>query len=1306
MNLWKRGWAGLALQVLLGALVLAGTALAQTSSVRGTAVDQQGQPIAGATVTLTDPTKNLTRTQTTNQDGGFVFSTIPPGVYKLEAEAPSFKKVSVAEVRALVDTPTDLTLNFEVGNVTEVVNVSGTTEAPVNTTDATLGNAFENRRIIDLPLNARNIVGLLSLQAGVTRGGFVNGTRADQSNILLDGVDVNEQQSGLDVVTAEAFASVLRVTPDSVQEFRVVTTNPNADVGRSSGAQVSLVTRSGGNNFHGSLYEYHRNTITTANDFFNNKAGRFTATDSEVRDGLARVGDEKLPRPQLIRNIFGGAIGGPIKKDRAFFFFNYEGMREATQTSVAPRIVPLANLGQGIIRYESSNGSGVPCPSFSNANRRCIELRAADINAAYIAANGITPGVNPAALAYLANVASRYRANDTTVGDGLNTGGFRFNARTPTDLNTYIARLDVKLTERHNIFGRFNYQQDNITLAPDFPDLPSPTIWNHPKGMAIGHTWTISNTLLNKASYGLTYAAFSQQGDSSLNEIAFRFIFDPTPTRTLSRTTPVHNIVDDLSWVKGNHTVQFGGNVRLIENRRESFANSFDFVTTNPSGYAASGAVLTNAGADGSGASIFPNVASSSVVPLGNALAAFIGRFSEYSANLLYGPDGKLLPSGSPTLRNFATQEYETYAQDSWRVRPNLTLTYGMRWSTSTPVYEVNGFQVKPTESLSDFFDRRVEGSNKGIPYNNLITLDLAGKANDRPGFYEQDWNNFAPSVAVAWSPDFGDNALGRLFGRNGKGVIRGGFRMSYDRIGSQLAVSFDLNNTLGFASSLDVNPNTFNISSNLAPLFTGAIPDVRNLPLLAGRAAPSIAFPLTHPADDGERIEASLDDRLRTPYTYNFNLSYGREVGRGLSFEASYVGRFSRDLLAQRDVMHFNNIRDPQSGVTWYEAMRQLIELRYRQVPITSVGRIPFFENVFPGIGGTFSVLGQNVPLTPTQRIYRQIATPAVGGRNTLDYTFLQSNLFWNNTPFAFTDNTFIHPQYAALNVFSTIATSNYNSAQFSIRERFKEDVIVDFNYTYSHSLDNASGLQNARAFSGSALIYNPLDLRTNYASSDFDVRHSINANWVVGLPFGNGKPLWGSAGKFANGFIGGWALSGIFRWNSGFPINGDATGAAGIGTGRPFAFRRWATNWQSSAGMVRVRPLESSPSSNVNGEPNLFSDPNYAFLSFRDPFPGEAGDRNVFRQPGYVSLDLSLQKAFNLPIENHKIAFRWEVYNVTNTQRFTAPSGSGFGLSPDPFLLGGTPPADFGKFTATQTPLNETKAGRIMQFALRYTF
>ena len=375
----KRTFLTICFQLLLGIFLNAHppTVAAQTgtSSVRGVVTDAQGRAVAGVTMILTSLERNFTRTQTSNDEGSYAFSAIPPGSYRLEAEATGFKKASVNEIRALVETPTEVNVSLEVGNVSEVVNVIAGGEAPLNTSDATIGNSFESTRIQQLPLNARNVVGLLSLQPGVTRAGYVNGGRADQANVTLDGVDVNEQQRGLDIVTDEAFASVLRSTPDSLQEFRVTTTNPNADQGRSSGAQVTLVTKSGTNNYHGSLYHFHRNTVTSANDFFNNAAG--------------------VERPQLLRNIFGGSLGGPIKKDRAFFFFTYEGFREATGTSVV-REVPLPSLGQGIVRHRTESGASDPgCPAGTPAGVNC--LTPAEIEAAYVAVNGVSPGINPAA---------------------------------------------------------------------------------------------------------------------------------------------------------------------------------------------------------------------------------------------------------------------------------------------------------------------------------------------------------------------------------------------------------------------------------------------------------------------------------------------------------------------------------------------------------------------------------------------------------------------------------------------------------------------------------------------------------------------------------------------------------------------------------------------------------------------------------------------------------------------------------------------------------------------------------------------
>ena len=394
---------------------------------------------------------------------------------------------------------------------------------------------------------------------------------------------------------------------------------------------------------------------------------------------------------------------------------------------------------------------------------------------------------------------------------------------------------------------------------------------------------------------------------------------------------------------------------------------------------------------------------------------------------------------------------------------------------------------------------------------------------------------------------------------------------------------------------------------------------------------------------------------------------------------------------------MQLNNIRDPASGMTYYEAVNMLVDFRYQNREITSIPNIPFFENFFPFMNEWWG----DTSLTNTQAAYAFVAPASVGGGDTIDYTFLQ--LLWDDAPGCTTcpfgggpgrlNNLFYQPQFGALSAFSTIARSNYNSLQLSLRQRLREDITFDFNYTYGHSLDNASGLQNSTSF-GTAFIVNALDPDGNYATSDFDARHIINANWVVGLPFGRGKRFLTNANSFVNQVFGGWQTTGIFRWNSGLPIQ------------TPFDCCVWATNWNVQSNGVRVQPVQSSPTANgPNGTPNIFSDPDAVYRSFRPARPGEIGDRNVLRAPGYISLDAGLYKTFQMPWEGHALQFRWEVFNVTNTQRFDGLTISDLSLGTDPFL-GGSPNSDFGRFTSTQAPLNETKAGRVMQFALRYTF
>ena len=1235
-----RSGASLMLSTLLFAFLSSTVVVGQagTSAVTGAVTDQQGNLVAGATVTLSNSEKNFSRTQTANDNGAFGFSIIPPGQYQLEIEAPGFKKAVVLDVKALVDKPTEVNIQLEVGNVSETVTVaSGAGEVLLNTQDATLGNNFVNQQITQLPLEARNPISLLTLQPGVTRAGNVTGARSDQSNITLDGVDINEAQ------TNSINDPVLRLNAEAVEEFRVVIANPNATQGRSAGAQISLITKSGTNNFHASAFEAHRNTIFTANDFFNNRSG--------------------IRRPTLLRNTFGAALGGPIKKDRMFFFYSYEGRRDASQAAVSGRTVPLPNLGRGEVRFKGCLPGVLPA-NCTGANIQTITLTPTQLNSFFPVV-----GLNPVALAVLANAASKYPANEAG-GDTLNTGSFRFNAPTAVNLNSHQLRLDYNLTKSgtQQVFFRGSYQYDKLPVSftnpQRFPDTPQRVRWYHPYGFVVGHTWVINDHMTNSARYGLTRLAISDLGDISANDIFFRFVFTPsTESYTFSRVNPVHNLTDDLSWVKGDHTMQLGTNIRAIRNRRAEYGPGFDQALTNPFFYQSSGNVLitpiTAAG----------YTVTSNTDDLKSALTAVIGRFSQYTARFNFDIDGKPLTSGIPVEREFATEEYDFYAQDSWKISQNLTVTYGLRYGLSKPVYETQGFMAKPNIPLGEYLRRRIESADKGINYVEPIIV------NKTDHFYDWDKNNFQPRIAVAWSPDFGDNFLGRTLGRKGRSVIRGGFAITNDYFGQQLAVTFNSQNTLGFASSTTTPANSFNVTTRPAPLFTGFGQDVRTLPLIT--VPGTLTFPQQRSANNARRIESSLDGNLVSPVNYSWNVSFQRDLPHGTVLEAAYVGRAARHLLAGRDAVQTNlNFRDQISLQTWTDAATRLEILRAAGTTVGSVDPQPFFENLYaPGsLGPAFFGAG-GAGLTNTQAVYLDALN-----FNGNDWTTTQDDLDALSGR-----RYFYQPQYGALAVYSTIASSDYNGATISLRQRLKNTLSYDLNYTFSKSMDDVSGLQTDAPFT--PFILNALSLKQQRAVSDFDVRHVVNANAIWQIPVGHGRAFLGDAPGIVNALVGGWQLSGIFRWNSGLPVE------------TPLDFGGWPTNWNRRNYTVRIAPVESNPNRGGASPPNLFADADAAFHSFRSGRPGERGDRNIFRYPGFVTMDMGMFKSWAMPwSENHKLQFRWEVFNLTNTQRLT--SVDGFVQSLDPFKPTTTKNGAFGNLTAIQgTP-------RVMQFGLRYTF
>ena len=406
-------------------------------------------------------------------------------------------------------------------------------------------------------------------------------------------------------------------------------------------------------------------------------------------------------------------------------------------------MVPLAGLGQGqlIVNAQRCTTSVVPGTPDTCEAPQDFTLTTPQLDKAWSMVH-----TNPIAIAALNAAATKYPANDTSLGDGIMTEGYRFNASTPVKLNSNMARIDWAMSSKMNAFFRLNtyYDHDTTAVLPAFPDTPAPSLWAHPWGLVASHNWSIGRNWVNSFRYGLTRQSFSQQSDSNQNAITFRSVFSPTNFNgTASRSTPVHNIVDDVAWIKGKHTINFGTNVRLVKNNRTGFANAYDSASTNyffysPAGTAVTDPLQTYMGDPAN--NILPTVPGQYVQIASNqnrvdaAGGALIRTYSSYSARSTFAADGSLLSSGTRTNRTFATNAYDFYVQDSWK---NLGLRYGI----ASPVNETHGFGAVTDISTEEFLKRRIASATKGVPYIQPLNLVLAGGKGKGP-LYDWDKNN------------------------------------------------------------------------------------------------------------------------------------------------------------------------------------------------------------------------------------------------------------------------------------------------------------------------------------------------------------------------------------------------------------------------------------------------------------------------------------------------------------------------------------------------------------------------------------
>ncbi len=1370
-----RGIKGCALVVTVW-LASAGIAAGQgsSSSLQGTVTDPSGSAIAGAKIVLSNDESRIERSTESDARGEYRLLALPPGTYRLAVNSKGFSQYVQTGLQLLVSTPATVNIQLKVGATTE--NVTVTSEAPaLNLVDASIGNPFNETQVKQIPLEGRNVPDLLSLQAGVaytgnrsdnetpavkdqdSRSGSVNGARSDQSNITLDGVDVNDQSHGY------AFTSVLPVTLDSVQEFRVTTSNYNSDQGGGSGAQVSLVTKSGTNKLHGSLYEYNRNTFTSASDYL-------------------------LKQPlKLNRNIFGASVGGPVQKDRLFFFANYEGTRRR-EASSAVRSIPTPSMCAGNLSYYAytNNDSSQPVVTQTLS---ASQLHGLD------PWTGPTPGINSA----IENAGKtgyfdttfcngKFNTNDTSVGDGLNYSGYRFAAPIKDDNNAFIARIDYHLTAdgKHTLFWRGALQNEYNPEEPFLPGSSPMTVFtDHSKGFAFGYTAVLSSNKVNNFRWGFTRQSQGFVGSSNQEWNVF-YGLDQGINYTHNAQTPVHDFVDDFSWTKGAHTLQIGANIGIARNPRVSYEHSFNIGkgATNwmsPTGFSntaihSDSLNPLNCGAIGSstGGSPLDPCHGGYAEPISSPqfdypIMAMFGMVSDVIANYNYDKNDNLLGGGAPGVpvkRRYGLNWYEFYGQDSWRVKPNLTVTYGVRWSMFPPPWELNGYQASPTcdpavndpasggvgcpswsYDLGSEFAHNAQAMKQGIGYDAtpLVSFILGGPGNPGPGFYHFEKSDLSPRVSFAYSPRPHGGWLKSFFGDSDKTVIRGGFSKVYDRAGMQLLSTFDANAPGGLAATVQ-NPCCFAVdpAGSGTPYDTAdGVPRISNINQVPSTNIfgnifkqpnpQSGAFPQA-PAPMGQAITWGVDQSIKTPYAYAFDLSIGRELPKRFSLQLTYVNRLGHNLLTQRDLRQPIDLYDPQSGVDYFSAATALAKVAKQQIAGGGINPSVVTDAMVDAAGGKpTSAFWHHMisPLVNPNSSYANLYTPFVAapGPNGLIQAvydlyydpFLSYlgnevvGLGYTDIYYGLTDTTYanyygfkgpscndplgvgfcpgtsLNNQATSMFGWSSIGKSDYNGLQVSLRKQMSYGLQFDLNYTFSKSLDYTSGATRL-GFSSStnvgapgSRLANAFSPQSRYAVSDFDAKHQINANWIAELPFGKGRHFAGTAGPVANAMIGGWELSGVARWTSGFPFSVDNGNF-------------WSTNWDEQGIAQMVTKPKTGRFVQSGGAVSVFPNSSAAWADFQNPYPGQAGSRNVLRGDGFAGLDMALNKRWTI-IEGQSLQFRWEVFNVPNLHRFNVASGLQSGAAcaciasmQDQFT--------FGDYTGLST------SNRVMQFALRYEF
>lgn len=1239
------------------------------SGMTGIVTDSSGAAVPGATVTLTNATTGLKFTVTTNAIGVYRFSEIPPGQgYEALFTAQGFAQLDIKDIYLTVANIRTQNANLTVGAAVSTVQVTASTsEVTIDTTSATIGNTFDVQAMNNLPVQQRNDpLALFAMQPGVTDTGSVTGARVDQNNVTLDGLDVNDistggaSQGNAGAGVGSQLGTIVAHAPvDSVEEFKGDVAGSDASTGPAGGGQFQLVTKSGTNTFHGSLFEYHRDPSLVANSWFSNNSTPI------------------VPRNHLIQNQFGGAVGGPVMRDKLFFFFNYLNDK-IVSGSLVTRAVPSAALRAGTVTYYNTGG-GV-----SSVNQAGLK------------------GYDPAGIGvdttWLSFLDKRFPAsNSNNTGDGLNSLGFNFNAPNNNNETNYVGRGDYNINEKMKLFARFSIaRQDAVDQPNQFPGDPvTSPFTDRSYAFVIGHNWVIGQNKTNRLflgdvvqkvafpiEYNPTGSTAFTFGDGADNGMAANPYIWPGAS---ARRVPIEQIGDDFTMTEGRHTWQMGGTFKDIL-AHDTTVGDYNVTQIGLGGHIFS-LCGPAAGSCGTGnPSLRPtDLDLTKKLWWDEPFAFLLARIANISSDYNYDAKGKVLAQLTGDQRFYKYYQTQLYFMDSWKVVPGLTITYGVTYQWFSVPYETRGLESTEPYTFNQYFGARVQQSILGqtgpqaVP---LISYLLGGKGNggSAPPLYYPQYRNFAPHLGFVWNPGF-----------DRKMVLNASGSIVYDRtiinaiqnIQDQYSYLFQQTKTSSFGSSTDPygslkNDQRLDSNNSIAgvTLTPPATPKAPYQPFVDNTGAP---FGL----QNGGAFNSTIDPGLQTPYNIMFNAGIQRQMPWDMVLKVNYVGRLGRKLLAQTDANQVLDFTDTVSGELLSTAFSSIIKQTRQGIAPKNQTVQPWFENVVtPGLGVSAGY-GSNTELLSSA------LSGLVFNGDFGDFVQAISGI----TPY----NVGSAAQFAENSFYDSQGFSTYHGLLVTLQKNMSHGLHYDFNYTWSHSIDNTSFFANSMGdtgIGGIGLVCDAVHPRECRASSDFDVRQYITSDALYELPFGKGRMFLATQPHWVDEVIGGWDLSGTSGWHTGFPWSGTSNAfVASYSNNAPPIF----VGTDPSVLTTHVTKLPGGGVSN-------FANAKAASKSLSGPVGFNIGPRNFFRGPRYFDADLGLAKKFPITSERVNLNFRADAFNAFNHPNFALPAENVYnGYDQQDYQQG----AGFGQISFTVVPPgNSNNGARVLQLSLRLEF